>query len=430
MRILIISYDFHPDPKPNTSRWFNIAKKWASENNEVFVISSDKNRYSAFEYIDKVNIYRTTEFFIGNLKYRFRNHLTSDIRLKSQNIYTRFSYCLRKGIKKIYNSTWSNLYWPDHSFLWKISAVPVAINLVKTHKIDKVITVSWTFSAHLIGYQLKKRFENLFWIADTIDPFSFNENVNNSFLFSKLNKYYEYKIFKNADLNTVLTNKVKEKYNSLFPDLKDKIKVNNNVFIPLDFDYKKLKKFEDEKIKVLFLGTLSKATRSPKNFLFLINNFIKKFPGINIQIDFYGDFTDTIPVFRSYTHLVNKFIFLNDFVTKQQVNELIKNSDVLLNIGNNNEYQEPSKLIEYMYSGKKILNICNIAQDSSAELLNIYPIHLNILPTELENEHVLDKLFSFFYDCATINKNTLQYILKNYMLDEVANKYLNFLSSK
>ena len=56
------------------------------------------------------------------------------------------------------------------------------------------------------------------------------------------------------------------------------------------------------------------------------------------------------------------------------MNNVIKEADVLINIGNNNKYQEPSKLIEYMYSGKKILNICSIEEDTSAELLKIYPV--------------------------------------------------------
>jgi hypothetical protein len=430
MKILLISYDFYPEEKPNTYRWFNVAKKWIKDGAEIYVISANKNQFSAFEKIDGINIYRTTEFLAGSLKYQFRHSFNSNSVIKNKGQVNKVKSFFKNLIRKIYDLTWSNLYWPDHSFLWRFSAVPLAIHLVKTHNIDKVITVSWTFSAHIIGYQLKKRFENLYWLADTIDPFSFNPKVNNSFLYSKLNNCYEYKIFNKADLNIVLTNKIKEKYSSLFPDAKHKIKVNNNVFIPIEFDYKKLERDGDEKIRVLFLGTLSSATRSPKNLLLLINNFVKKFPSINIQIDFYGDFTDTDANFRNYSQLLNKHIFLNGFINRQQVNEAIKNADVLLNIGNNNEYQEPSKLIEYMYSGKKILNICNIVQDTSAELLKIYPIHLNVLPTELEDDLVLEKLFNFLKNRDTINKNTLKDILKNYLLDEVADKYLNFLLNK
>jgi hypothetical protein len=81
-----------------------------------------------------------------------------------------------------------------------------------------------------------------------------------------------------------------------------------------------------------------------------------------------------------------------------------------------------------MYSGKKILNICNIEEDTSAELLKIYPLSLNVFPEEVENKMTLEKMVDFFSNEGIINKELLKDILKDYLLETIANKYQYLLS--
>lgn len=426
-KVLIVCYDFYPENKPNTYRWFNIAKKWVEQGIEVSVITADKNQYKAFEEINGIKIYRTTEYFIGNLKYKYRDNANDNLQPVTK--IKGFSAIAKSFLRKIYDLTWSNFYWPDHSFLWTFSAVPLASKIIEEYNITEVITVSWTFSAHRIGDKIKKKFPQIYWLADTIDPFSFNAKVNNSHFYHKLNILYENKIFERANFNSVLTERIRQKYISLFPATKEKIGVINNIFIPVEFDYVK-KNNKDEKLRFLFLGTLSKGTRSPENLLFLFNKIIENFPKIDIQLDFYGNFTDTVGDFQKYPHLLNKYIYLNGFIGKDEVNEVMRNADVLLNIGNSNEYQEPSKLIEYMYSGKKILNVCSIEKDTSAILLEIYPLTINIFPDDLTNDLVIEKLITFFNNEAVIDKDSIKHILKDYLLESVANKYLNILAQE
>lgn len=427
MKVLILSYDFYPENKPNTYRWFNIAKNWAERGVEVYVVTADKNQYKALEEVDGIKIYRSTEYFIGNLKYQYRDDVNKSNEFVGEA--KKFSTFLKRSFRKIYDLTWSNLYWPDHSFLWTYSAVPLASKIIEEYNIDSIVTVSWTFSAHRIGDKLKQKFPKLYWLADTIDPFSFNAKVNNTFLYGKLNASYENKIFDRADFNSVLTERIKNEYISLFPLIKEKITIINNIFIPVEFDYIK-KEHADKKLRLLFLGTLSKGTRSPENLLFLFNKLIEKFSDINLELNFYGNFTDTVVDFQKYPQLLNKYIYLNGFIGKEQVNEVIRDADILINIGNSNEYQEPSKLIEYMYSGKKILNVCSIKNDSSVALLEIYPLAINIYPDDLTNDLVLDKLITFFNIKTKIDKESIRHILKDYLLESVADQYLKILSKQ
>lgn len=421
-KVLIITYDFYPDASPNTYRWLNIAKRWKDQGVEVYVISANKSQFSSYEDVDGIKIYRTGEFAVGNLKYNFNKQNRNAVGKSS----ARFSIkgFVKMLIRKLYDMTWSNLYWPDYSFLWKFTALPIAVKLIKEQKIDKVITVSWMFTAHLIGYKLKTQFDKLFWLADTVDPFSFNSKINNRFLYGKLNVLTEKKVFYKADLNSVLTERIKEAYIARFPQAKEKIMVNNNVFLPIDFDYSKTS-VPGTPIKLVFLGTLSEDTRSPKNLLILFERLINSFKDSKFELSFFGDFTTSLQVFSQYDHMINHSIFLNSRISRDEVNLVIKNADVLINIGNSNQYQEPSKVIEYMYSGKKILNVCTIVEDTSANLLEKYPLHLNVFPSDLYSDSTVTNVYNFLVSKDSVSKDFLSQILNNYLLNTVADKYYN-----
>lgn len=426
MKILIIAYDFYPENKPNAYRWFNVAKKWRKEGAEVFVITADKNQFLPFEDVEGIKIYRSTEYFVGNIKYKYRENVKGDSEIVANNISSRIIGFLKNGAKRIYDLTWSKLYWPDYSFLWYFSTVPLASRIIEDEKIDKLITVSWTFTAHLIGKKLKKKYPHLFWLADTIDIFSFNGKINNLFLYKGRNRAFERKVFSKADYNTVLTNKIKQKYIELFPESAHKIAVNHNVYIPLSFDYSNENTL-DKTIRILFLGTLMEEVRSPKRMLLIFDKLIKKYAEYNFILDFYGEFSDTMCSFNEYPNLLNKSFFLHGFISRDDVNLAIQNSDVLLNIGNKNEYQEPSKLIEYMYSAKKILNFCSIKADTSLELVEKYPLKHNVLSNDIIDDSLLNNIFDFLNSSEKLDKESLKIMLKDYLLDEVADRYMNII---
>jgi hypothetical protein len=160
-----------------------VANKWQNEGSEVFVITANKNQYLPFEEVDGIKIYRSTEYFVGNMKYKYRENVKGGSKINEQDTRLSFKAFFKTGLKKTYEFTWSKLYWPDYSFLWYFSAVPLASKIIEEQKIDKLITVSWTFTSHLIGNKLKKKYASLFWLADTIDIFSFNGKINNLFLY-------------------------------------------------------------------------------------------------------------------------------------------------------------------------------------------------------------------------------------------------------
>ena len=146
-KILVITYDFYPDSSPNTYRWLNILKSWAESGVEVFVVSAKKNQLNTYEMVDGINIYRTGESFIGQLKYKFNS---TNVSVVQQNEPSGLLGSMKKILRKVYENTWSKVYWPDYAFMWQFSAYPLARKIIIKNNIENIISVSWPFTGHLI----------------------------------------------------------------------------------------------------------------------------------------------------------------------------------------------------------------------------------------------------------------------------------------
>jgi len=420
-RILAITYDYYPDNSPNTYRWHNILTEWANEGHEVFVISAQKPGLSSYEIAEGVRVYRTGKSWLEILK----SKLPKTVKLEDQSDTANRSLTKESMVKRIYNSTFKKIYFPDFAFLWLSPAKRLAAKLIKEHGINNLITVSWPFTDHLIGYQLQKQ-HKLNWIADTIDPFYLSDAVNNKFLYKKANRSIENKVLSKASSITVLTHKLKKKYIELYPSLKDKIFVNHNIFIP--YPIKKCTNQDSNKIKLVFFGTLIPETRSPITLLKMMDLIDRAENTSMIELHIYGDTTQCDAEFEMYNHLIGRRVYIHGLISKEQVKDNSATADILVNIGNLNEYQEPSKIIEYVYLNKPILNICSIVNDSSKELLDKYHLNFNFYKEDLTIESRKEDLFDFiFHSHDDSFKQTDEGLLANYLLPEVQSRYLKLL---
>ncbi|KQS37794.1 hypothetical protein [Pedobacter sp. Leaf194] len=422
-KIIVVTFDYFPDNSPNTYRWHNILKEWAIDGHEVFVVSAQKAGFSAFEIVEGVRVYRTGKSWFETLK----SKLPKTKVLAGQNNQTE-SYLIKESTaKRIYNATFKKIYFPDFAFLWLSPAKKLASKLIQEHNINNLITVSWPFTDHLIGYQLKKR-HNINWIADTIDPFYLSDAVNNSFLYKKANYRLENKILLEASYITVLTEKLKQKYLELYPGLKDKVIVNHNIFLP--YDLTRNIRGKSNKIKLVFFGTLTPKSRSPITLLKLMAQIDRLSLGSNIELHIYGDTNQCNREFGDFEFLINRNVFVHGIITKEQVKKYGESADILVNIGNTNEYQEPSKLIEYIYLQKPILNVCSIVDDSSKEILERYPMNFNFYKGDLDNHDKLSRVIKFIENgnSKAFDSSEVLQFLKKYLVEYVQGIYFKLLT--
>ena len=318
LKILVISFSFYPDDSPNTYRWMNIIDVWAKRGIKVFVISAQKEGFSEYESRHGIEIYRTGSSLFQRIKTKIGKRSSNNVKLNANQ------KIVSEGIlRKVYNYTWKNLQWPDWAFLFYAPALKMARRIIKKEAINKIITVSWPFTDHLIGYRLKNEYK-LNWLAETIDPFSFNEEINNSLLYSSLNRVTEKKVLGAADQITVMTDGIKKKYISLYPELKNKISVVHNIYVPLSPQGGKIiPKRNGNTVKLVFVGTLSASVRSPEILLRVFKLLQSSNSNIKYELHFYGKIHSNIKTFNSYQSLLNKFIFIHGMIHKNLVSTKI-----------------------------------------------------------------------------------------------------------
>jgi glycosyltransferase involved in cell wall biosynthesis len=387
-RILIISHSYSPLLNPRAFRWTAISEKWAASGIKVDVITSWLPGLKRFEIHNGVEIHRVGGAITERLRLVLRpssRRTTHGGVIESAESKAGLRGILKARIKSLarffHDKIWKNIYWPDYACLWIVPASSKALELCEMVKYGSLITVSDPFSSHLTGKRVKKVHSELNWVVDIGDPFSFrlDNPTNNHALYKQLNFRKEAGVFRFSNAVTVTTTNTLKKYADLFPESASKISVIPPATNLSDIGNTWGKPLPPGgKLKLVYVGTLYRAIRNPEYLLGLFERLSSRPAWGDSQLHFYGGYDDCRDVFAKFNHLVNEKIFLHGLVSHESVVQAMASADVLINIGNDNCYQLPSKLAEYVSLGKPIINLHTILNDSSKEFLNGYPAVLNL----------------------------------------------------
>ncbi|MBL0701402.1 MAG: glycosyltransferase [Desulfosarcina sp.] len=385
------------------------------------------------EILNGVNIYRTggkiTEFLRNRLSIKkLSGKKTPGNQESSAGISVRHK--AGRLIKCFHDHTWKKVYWPDYACLWYFSAVKKAGQLLTENCYDSFITVSIPFTSHLIGFNLKKKYPQIKWLVDIGDPFCFLEKTptNNHIFYKKLNYKCEREIFNQSDVIAVTTKPTLEKYAELFPENTSKIyvippllsQINNESISPL-FP-------KNQKLRLVFIGTLYKNIRSPGYLLFLFSKLLNTNIGDRLELHFFGSIHDCHDFFDKYQALLGTKIFLHGQVSREKAAQAIKKSDVLINIGNSTSYQLPSKVVEYASTGKPVLNLVTTNYDSSISFFKMYQPSMNLLEyrDSLFAERIKE-VVKFIENPPHLDSATLQQWLSQFKIEAVASSYFRLV---
>ena len=411
MKIFIVSFFFYPDNNPRANRWTALANEFQKANNKitVFTTSNVPTNYS-----------NEISFKIINNKY-FKQQLNN------KNKYQKNKYLIKKEIITFfYRNVIKNLQWPDFSWWWIWPCIKNIEKEILHERPDLIITVSHPFSSHVIGYNIKNKYKDINWMMDCGDPFYFNKPFpNNNFLYKHFNKIFEKKCFYKSEKILVTTKETLEIYKNNFNLNDNKIKV-----IPpmLSFNYNlnnvKNNLISQNAYNILYLGTLYSDIRNPNKII----NFLEKISilyKIKLNLTFLGNYNDII---------INDFE--NDLFSLKMIPEVNREStlnwlnktDILLNIGNLNSFQLPSKLVDYVATGKPILNFSYIVNDSSENFLKNYQSVKTIC--------LINKISLPYSETAYFIKNSenIKDFEKNiwtekYNIDNITKKYLQEINN-
>ena len=174
-----------------------------------------------------------------------------------------------------------------------------------------------------------------------------------------------------------------------------------------------------DRIILRYTGMFYSNIRRPDELL----RFLDTLDPDRYTVEFYGPCCDYM---RMHFQKMPLCLHLMGTVSTQQCRDLTAAADVLLNVGNTAANQVPSKVFEYIASGKPILNFYTNELEPGLAYLRRYPCALNVRTADEVTQHDLDALLQ---TSGTITPQTLREIYADCLRENVVQRIVDFIES-
>ena len=429
MVILLIISPFSPAQTPNTLRWRAILKEFQKKGYKLHVLTTIFTHVPLEQTYSGVHIHRVGHHSLLDLYHNIRKSS------KRRNV-TGDSKTSVSSLFKILNATigriWRNVYWPDGTMLFLRPGIKKVQALIDKHDISHVISVGIPFTCHLIARYAKSNNPDIKWLMDIQDVFSFSKEfrVNNNFLYNTRNINAEADCFKWADAVALTNENALIEYKCLFESSANKMKV----IPPLLEIPKRDKNFtqsshENRRIRMYYFGSFYESVRSPEQFFQFLSQLANEghISSKSFEFIFYGDHAPFVMQLYSRFSELHSIVKLGPFLKRDQMWEKMNEADFLLNFGNTTDYHLPSKLVEFIYFQKPVLNIAQTADDVSYEFLRGKTKVLNLNLKDESVETLVTK-WNNFIDEKQVSMPVSMELLQPYLPESIAEKYLKLLA--
>lgn len=273
---------------------------------------------------------------------------------------------------------------------------------LKSEKIERVMSVVNPIGAHDIAFDFAD--ENTKWVMYNLDAYTFNYSYNGS-PEQRMKDEKRWSSKASGVINIVGITEENERH-SYFPyeDLKQLEVPLPNLTINDDIIYPEK---TGSKIVMRYTGMFYSNIRRPDELIKLLD---KLDPDV-FQVEFYGSCCEYV---KMHFDKLPSCLKLMGSVGVEKCVELTETADILINVGNLCPNQIPSKVFEYISTGKPILNICLSDKDPSLVYLNNYPNIINVGKADdvkqedlinLSNKEVVsaEKIKDIYNDCLEEN---------------------------
>lgn len=429
MRILLIISQYLPAQTPNTLRWEPLVEYFKDLGHEVSILTTKRSGQPLVEENSHgVKIYRAG---YNTLLDRLYDLLNSKKRRHEVGSGPREPGVLTKLTQLIVSKTWRNRYWPDGSQLFLKPGKAKAQEIVAKDGITHIISVGLPFTCHLIAEATKLVQPTLHWHMDIQDPFCYSKEfrVNNFDKYKTKNIEAEQSTFQNANSISITNERAGEKYLELFPQAADKIKVVPPLFsLPKDaVPYNMF--LYSAKIHLTYFGSFYEGVRSPLPFFNFIKYIWDKDKSLiaNLQFHFVGQLHgEAYALFELYPEIRRCFV-IHGFKNRAETLDAMHQTTILMNFGNTTDYHLPSKVVDYLYMNKPIVNFTSIAADSTQKFLADKPVECCTLKLDTNNHaQLLDQFLAFTQKARTATSPDLDKV-KDYTVESIAEEYLKVL---
>ena len=202
-KILIISYYWPPSGGVGVQRWMNFALQLKERGWDPVVLTPENPQ---FEIKDEQLLDRVKEIVVKRVPIWEPFDLFHSLTGQKDRKNVQQGLVLEKSRKSAIDAltVWirGNLLIPDPRVFWLRKAAKAALELIEQEKVDYMVTTGPPHSMHLIGRRVKRRVNQVKWIADFRDPWSkwdVLKKLNASALALWIHQRLEHSVVQEAD---------------------------------------------------------------------------------------------------------------------------------------------------------------------------------------------------------------------------------------
>lgn len=355
-KLLIITYYWPPAGGPGVQRWLKFVKYLPDFNVQPIVYVPKNPTYPIIdkhlesEVSDKAIVLKNPIFE----PYQLASFLSKN---KTKKISSGIIPNQKKQsfLEKVMLWIRGNLFIPDARVFWVRPSVKYLEKYIRKNEIDTIITSGPPHSLHLIGLELKQKF-NLQWLADFRDPWTtigYHKSLRLSDYAAKKHKKLESQVLNSADTIIVTSKTTKSEFQAL---------TNKPIAVITNgFDVEKVEKQTlDTKFSLAHIGSFL-SERNPRILWECLVELCSEIPDFknHLEIKLIGavsqEVLETISAFG-----LNQYLNNLGYVSHAEAVAHQRKSQVLLLIEIDSEETKsilPGKLFEYLVSERPIVAI-------------------------------------------------------------------------
>lgn len=438
MKLLVVTHDYAPAQSPRAFRWTAVAEALAARGHQVDVVCGALSGAPREEVRDGVAVHRAG----GNVGEVVRRRLGVETPTvpspdgrgagSAAGPPPGARTAVRAAARWVHDRTWKQVYWPDFACAWYLPAARRAEALLRSGGYDRLVTVSHPFTGHLVGARLKSLFPSLPWVMDVGDPFAFivGTPTNNGRLYGGLNHRTERRLLRAAAAVSVTTEGTRARYAEVFPESGAKVTVIPPLLSLPGAPAEGARFLEPApgRLPLVFVGTLHPRLRTPERLLALFRGLLGTPLGPRLELHFVGPLNGCEAAFEPYADLMGERVFLHGPVTRAQAFAAMRQAAALVNLGNRSGYQLPSKVVEYVATGRPVLNLSGAADDVSVEFFAGYPAALQLGHREPDGAETVAGVAAFLERGERADEGAVERCLAPYRPAAIVGAYERLLA--
>lgn len=355
-KLLIIAYYWPPAGGPGVQRWLKFVKYLPDFGVEPVVFVPEAPNYPIIDESLKAEVPKNTTVIQFPIKEPYK--LAKLVSKKNANTISKGIIAEEKKqslLQQLMLFVRGNFFIPDARKAWVKPATAFLEHYISEHNIDALVTTGPPHSMHLIGDNLKRKF-NLKWIADFRDPWTtigYHKQLRLTKASQKKHKMLERRVLTSADVVTVTSYVTKAEFEAITTQ---PIHVITN-----GYDNESVSETNVDRVfSISHIGSLL-SKRNPIVLWEVLSELIATHSDFrqDFKLNFVGYVSDDV---LSSLKLSGLSDYVNNigYVSHKEAITFQKKSQILLLIEINSEDTRciiPGKLFEYMVSNRPILAI-------------------------------------------------------------------------